>query len=103
MKPGIAFVTLALALFRSAVAPTTALAQDGSAHTVPLQLTFKGNGYGIFKYLEGYTFNVKSTHSFTIGGIGPVNIGVVAYEKGDKTTPLDLRPAVEWREVVPRK
>lgn len=72
-------------------------------HVLSLQLTFKGNGYGIFKYLEGYTFAVKSTHGMTVGGAGPVNIGVVAFEKGDKTTPLDLRPAVEWRESMPRK
>jgi hypothetical protein len=72
-------------------------------HVLTLQLTFKGNGYGVFKYLEGYTFNVKSTHAVSIGGTGPVNIAVVAYEKGDKTTPLDLRPAVEWREAMPRK
>ncbi len=71
-------------------------------HILTLQLTFKGNGYGVF-YLEGYTFNVKSTHAITVGGTGPVNIVVVSYEKGDMTTPLELRPAVEWRETVARK
>jgi len=71
-------------------------------HTLTLNLTFKGAGYGVFKYLEGYTFNVKSTHAFTVGA-GPVSMGMTAYEKGDKTTPLDLRPAVEWREGLARK
>lgn len=72
-------------------------------HTLVLSLQFKGHGYGVFKYLEGYTFNVKSTHVFTVAGTGPVSIGMTAYEKGDKTTALDLRPAVEWREGVARK
>jgi hypothetical protein len=69
-------------------------------HVLSLALTFKGNGYGVFKYLEGYTFNVKSTHAFTVNGTGPLTIGVTAYERGDKTTPLDLRPSVEWREAA---
>jgi hypothetical protein len=72
-------------------------------HTLTLNLTFKGNGYGVFKYLEGYTFNVKSTHAFTVAGTGPVSLGVTAFEKGDKTTPLDQRPSVEWHETLARK
>ena len=34
-------------------------------HTIQVALTFQGNGYGVFSYLRGYKFEVKSSHSFT--------------------------------------
>jgi hypothetical protein len=34
-------------------------------HTIQVLLTFQGNGYGVFTYLRGYKFEVKSSHSFT--------------------------------------
>ena len=36
-------------------------------HTVQVALNFQGNGYGVFTYLRGYKFDVKSAHSFTSG------------------------------------
>jgi hypothetical protein len=34
-------------------------------HTLQVALTFQGNGYGVFSYLRGYKFEVKSSHAFT--------------------------------------
>ncbi|MGH7438848.1 MAG: hypothetical protein ACRENE_24440, partial [Polyangiaceae bacterium] len=33
-------------------------------HTIQVGLTFQGNGYGVFSYLRGYKFELKSSHSF---------------------------------------
>jgi hypothetical protein len=71
-------------------------------HTFTLQLTFKGHGYGVFKYLEGYTFNVKSSHAVS-ATTAPISLTISAFEKGDQTTALDVRPTVEWREQVLKK
>lgn len=69
-------------------------------HTVQVQLTFQGNGYGVFTYLKGYKFEVKSSHSFTVVEGKTLSVTATALEKGGVTTPLDQRPAVEWREKI---
>ena len=35
-------------------------------HTLSVHLQYRGHGYGVFSYLEGYTFDVKSSHTFTV-------------------------------------
>jgi hypothetical protein len=69
-------------------------------HTVQVQLTFQGNGYGVFTYLKGYKFEVKSSHSFTVVEGKTLSVTATSLEKGGVTTPLDQRPAVEWREKI---
>jgi hypothetical protein len=67
-------------------------------HTIQLELTFQGNGYGVFSYLRGYKFGVKSGHAFTVGEGKALIVTALAYEKGGVTTPLEQRPTIEWRE-----
>ena len=40
--------------------------QPGS-HTLSVALIYQGNGFGVFSYLKGYKFNVKSSHTFVAG------------------------------------
>jgi hypothetical protein len=70
--------------------------QPGS-HTLSVALTYQGNGFGVFSYLKGYKFNVKSSHTFVAGDSKTTNISVVGYEKGNITTQLADKPAVEFR------
>lgn len=67
-------------------------------HTISVALTFQGNGYGVFSYLRGYKFEVKSSHSFTAADGKAMTIVATAYEKGGVTTPLEQRPAIQWQE-----
>jgi hypothetical protein len=69
-------------------------------HTVSVLLNFQGNGYGVFTYLRGYKFEVKSSHSFTSAEGKTLTITATALEKGGVTTPLEQRPAIEWHEKV---
>lgn len=69
-------------------------------HTVQVILNFQGNGYGVFTYLRGYKFEVKSAHSFTAIEGKTISITATALEKGGVTTPLEQRPTVEWGEKV---
>ena len=69
-------------------------------HTVSVLLNFQGNGYGVFTYLRGYKFEVKSSHSFTSVEGKTLTITATALEKGGVTTPLEQRPAIEWHEKV---
>lgn len=67
-------------------------------HTIQVALTFQGNGYGVFSYLRGYKFEVKSSHAFTAVEGKAIAVTATAFEKGGVTTPLEQRPAVEWQE-----
>jgi len=66
-------------------------------HTLSVQLVYQGSGFGVFSYLKGYKFNVKSSHTFVAGDSKTTNITVVGYEKGNITTQLSDKPAVDFR------
>jgi hypothetical protein len=67
-------------------------------HTIQVALTFQGNGYGVFSYLRGYKFEVKSSHAFTAVEGKTITIVATSFEKGGVTTPLEQRPTIEWQE-----
>jgi hypothetical protein len=67
-------------------------------HTLQVLLNLQGSGYGVFSYLRGYRFEVRSSHSFTAVDGKTVQLQAIAYEKGGLTTPLEERPAVRYVE-----
>jgi hypothetical protein len=67
-------------------------------HTIGIQLTFQGNGYGVFTYLKSYKFEVQNNHSFTSVEGRTMQIVATALEKGGVTTPLNERPSIQWQE-----
>lgn len=67
-------------------------------HNVTVNLEYRGNGYGIFSYLKGYRFRVRSSYTFNAPEGKAVTIRVVGYEKGGPTAPLEERPAVRYME-----
>lgn len=69
-------------------------------HTLQVLVNLQGNGYGVFSYLRGYRFEVRSSHSFTAVEGKTINLSAIAYEKGGVTTPLEQRPAIRYVEKV---
>jgi hypothetical protein len=69
-------------------------------HSLSVNLEYRGHGYGIFSYLKGYRFKVRSSYSFTAPEGRMVALRVVAYEKGGPTAPLEERPAIRYVERV---
>jgi len=69
-------------------------------HTLTVNLEFRGHGFGIFSYLKGYRFKVRSNYSFTAPEGRSTTIRVVGYEKGGPTAPLEERPAIRYIERV---
>ncbi len=67
------------------------------SHTLSVLAIYKGHGYGVFKYLNKYTFTVRSSHTFTAAEGKATRVEVVGYEKGGSTTPLDKRPAIDFK------
>lgn len=68
-------------------------------HNVTVELTYQGNGYGVFAYLNGYTFESRSSHSFTAPENAAVKLVSQGFERGNMTTEMSDRPAVSWQEV----
>lgn len=69
-------------------------------HTLQVLINLQGHGYGVFSYLRGYKFEVRSSHSFTAVEGKTVTLDAIAYEKGSVTTPLEERPAVRYLEKI---
>jgi hypothetical protein len=73
--------------------------QPGS-HTLTVQLVYQGSGYGVFSYLKGYKFNVRSSHTFPADEGKATVVTVVGFEKGGVTTNMEDKPAVDFRVTV---
>lgn len=69
-------------------------------HTLQVLVQLRGHGYGVFSYLRGYKFEVKSSHSFTVTEGKTIDLTAVAFEKGGVTTALEQRPAVRYQQNV---
>jgi hypothetical protein len=68
---------------------------EGS-HTLTVNLVYKGNGTGVFKYLSAYTWRLKDAITFTAEPGKVATINAVGFEKGNFTTPLEERPAIRF-------
>jgi hypothetical protein len=72
-------------------------------HQVSVQLVYRGHGYGLFSYLEGYKFRVQSSNAFTAEPGKVTTVKVVGFEKGGMTAELKDRPAVRYDMDVQRE
>ena len=68
-------------------------------HSITVQMEYRGQGFGVFSYLNGYSFDSRSSHSFTAPENGAIKLMSVGYERGNFSTEMRDRPAVSWQEV----
>jgi hypothetical protein len=68
-------------------------------HTITVELTYQGQGFGVFSYLNGYTFTGRGSHNFTAPENGAVRIVSSGYEKGNLTTEMSERPKIDFQEI----
>ena len=69
-------------------------------HRLSVNLEYRGHGYGIFSYLKGYRFKVRSSYAYRVAEGKQAQIRIVGYEKGDQNTPLEERPDIRYVERV---
>lgn len=69
-------------------------------HTLSVTMVFRGHGYGVFTYLEGYRYNVRASHTFTTAEGRQNVITARAFEKGNATTELTERPAISFESAL---
>ncbi len=67
------------------------------SHTLSVLALYRGHGYGVFKYLKKYKYTVRSSHTFTASEGKGTDIKVIAFERGGVTTPLEKRPAFDFK------
>jgi hypothetical protein len=79
-------------VFRGFLAP--------GAHTVQVLVKARGNGHGVFSYLNAYRFELKGAHSLTTTAGTSTRLRIVVYDQGGVERPFDERPAVRWAERV---
>ncbi|MCB9537835.1 MAG: dihydrolipoamide acetyltransferase [Myxococcales bacterium] len=65
-------------------------------HTVSVVMVYRGNGYGIFSYLRGYVFTLRSSNTFHAEEGKQIELVIVGYEKGGITTDLKDRPDIRF-------
>lgn len=68
-------------------------------HTITVELTYQGQGFGVFSYLNGYTFESRSSYNFTAPENGALRLMSSGYEKGNLTTEMKDRPSIDWQEI----
>lgn len=69
-------------------------------HTITANLEYRGQGFGIFSYLKGYRFKVRSSYTFNAPEGKAITVRVASYEKGGPTAPLEDRPDIRYIERV---
>jgi len=65
-------------------------------HQIAVRMVYRGSGYGIFKYLEGYKFKLQSNQTFNAEGGKVTTLKVVGYDKGGLTSDIKDRPAIRY-------
>lgn len=75
-------------IFSGAIAPGN--------HQISVYLEYQGYGFGVFSYLQGYVFRIKSSYTFNAEEGKVTTVQIVGYEKGGITTEFQDRPAVRY-------
>ena len=65
-------------------------------HQIAVRMVYRGSGYGIFSYLEGYKFKLQSNQTFSAEGAKVTTVKVVGYEKGGITADIKDKPGIRY-------
>ncbi|HEV8320999.1 MAG TPA: dihydrolipoamide acetyltransferase [Myxococcota bacterium] len=65
-------------------------------HQVSVEMVYRGHGFGVFSYLNKYTFKVKSSYTFHAEEGKFTRVKVVGYEKEGWTLPIEEKPTVRY-------
>ncbi|HJN75321.1 MAG TPA: dihydrolipoamide acetyltransferase [Myxococcota bacterium] len=66
------------------------------SHNLTVNMVLKGNGFGVFNYVDGYTFKVQSSYAFTADEGQATTLNVEINEKKGFGVGFAERPTVEY-------
>lgn len=69
-------------------------------HTIAVVMVYRGDGFGIFSYLQNYVFTLRSSHTFHVEAGEHITVEIVGYEKGGVATDLTDRPQVRFDDTL---
>jgi len=74
-------------------------------HNINAVATYKGHGYGVFEYLDKFTFTAKGSSAFIAGEGKTAKVDCRGFERGGAGTPMEKRPAIDCKvtQVAPEK
>lgn len=67
------------------------------SHTISVVAVYRGYGFKVFGYMDNATFTARGSHTFTIEEGKALRVEVVGYERGNATTPVQDRPAIDFK------
>jgi hypothetical protein len=65
-------------------------------HQIAVRMVYRGHGYGIFSYLEGFKFKLQSNQTFNAEAGKVTTVKVVGFEKGGITADIKDKPAIRY-------
>lgn len=65
-------------------------------HQIAVRMVYRGHGYGVFSYLEGYKFKLQSNQTFNAEAGKATTLKVVGFEKGGITADIKEKPAIRY-------
>jgi hypothetical protein len=74
-------------------------------HNIAAVATYRGHGYGLFEYLDKYTFTARGSNAFVAGEGKTARVECRGFEKGGASTPMEKRAAIDCKvtQVAPEK
>ena len=79
-------------LFNGPIVPGT--------HTLSVMMVYRGRGFGVFSYLKGYVYTLRSSHTFHAEEGKRLTLKTIAFEKGAITTDHRDRPAIRFESTI---
>jgi hypothetical protein len=65
-------------------------------HTIAVTMIYRGQGYGVYSYLKGYRFKIKSSYTFDATPAAKTCLKIVGYERESDSLELKDRPHVRY-------
>jgi hypothetical protein len=69
-------------------------------HQIAVHMVYRGHGYGLFSYLEGYKFKLGTSYTFNAEAGKVTTVKIVGFEKGGITTDLKDKPGIRFETEV---
>lgn len=69
-------------------------------HALQVQMVLRGNGLGVFSYLETYSFKVQSSYQFEVKDGEMTTLRVMANERSGFARTFVDRPTVQYEQAV---
>ncbi len=63
-------------------------------HQIAVRMVYRGHGFGIFSYMEGYKFKLQSNQTFNAEAGKITTVKVSGYEKGGITADIKDKPSI---------